>query len=48
MSLSVLALLFSSFDAFDYDKAWKNVEQFLEKGLPKSALEEVKTFIVMH
>jgi len=41
MSLSILALLFSSFDAFDYDKAWKKVDQFIEKGLPKSALGEV-------
>lgn len=43
MSISLLALLFSSFDSFDYDKAWKKVEQLIEKGLPKSALEEVKT-----
>ena len=26
----------------NYDKQWKNVEQFSQKGLPKSALEEVK------
>ncbi len=25
-----------------YDKEWKKVEQFSQKGLPKSALEEVK------
>ena len=42
MSISLLSLLFSSFDAFDYDKAWKSVEQYMEKGLPKSALKEVK------
>ncbi|MEM9544954.1 MAG: alpha-2-macroglobulin family protein [Bacteroidota bacterium] len=42
MSLTVLAMFFSSFDSFDYDKAWKKVESFMEKGRPKSALEEVK------
>ncbi|MDF1696623.1 MAG: alpha-2-macroglobulin family protein [Saprospiraceae bacterium] len=42
MSLSVLSLFFSSFDSFDYDKAWKKVDQLLEKGLPKSALKEVE------
>ncbi len=42
MSLSILALFFSSFDTFDYDQAWKKVDQFIEKGLPKSALKEVK------
>ena len=41
MSLSALSLLFSSFNSFDYEKAWKNVDQFIEKGLPKSALKEV-------
>ncbi len=42
MSISILSLIFSSFDTFDYEKAWKNVEEFIEKGLPKSALDEVK------
>lgn len=41
MSLSILALFFSAFDNFDYDKAWKKVDQYIEKGLPKSALKEV-------
>ena len=42
MSLSILALFFSSFDAFDYTAAWKKVDQFISKGLPKSALKEVE------
>lgn len=41
MSFSILALFFSSFQSFDYEKAWKRVEEHLQKGLPKSALEEV-------
>ena len=47
ISISILALIFSSsHSAFDYDGAWKKVEQFMEKGLPKSALEEVKNIYV--
>ncbi|MGK0317643.1 MAG: 5-hydroxyisourate hydrolase-like protein (transthyretin family), partial [Saprospiraceae bacterium] len=41
MLLMFSALGFSSFDAFDYDKAWKEVNTAMEKGLPKTALEKI-------
>jgi len=41
MLLLVSSLGFSSFDAFDYDKAWKEVATALEKGLPKTALSKI-------
>ena len=47
-SLSLFIItLFSFYTAmaqknFNYDTAWKKVEAFQSKGLPKSALEEVK------
>ena len=41
MLLIFSAVSFSSFDAFDYDKAWKEVNKALEKGLPKTALEKI-------
>jgi len=41
MTISMLALFFSAFNDFDYDKAWKEVDALIEKGLPKSALDKV-------
>jgi len=32
---------FSSFDAYDYKKAWKEIETSIQQGLPKSALKKV-------
>ena len=31
----------------NYEAAWKKVEAFTEKGLPKSALEEVKKIYIV-
>ena len=44
LSLIFTSFLFLSFSAFSqsYDASWKKVEDFLKKGLPKSALTEVK------
>ncbi len=41
MLLIISAVGFSSFEAFDYEKAWKEVNQAMEKGLPKTALEKI-------
>jgi len=42
-AFTLMALIFSgsSFD-YDFDKAWKEVEQHMKKGLPKSALSQVE------
>lgn len=43
--ITILALTtFAIFgmDDYDYDKAWKEVEKYMEKGLPKSALSKVE------
>ncbi|MFZ1704019.1 MAG: MG2 domain-containing protein [Saprospiraceae bacterium] len=36
-----------SLPPFDYDKAWKKVEEFRSQGLPKSALEQVENILTM-
>jgi hypothetical protein len=41
MFLFFTSVSFSSSDVFDYDKAWKEVDKALEKGLPKTALDQI-------
>ncbi len=42
IALSILMGLTTNLDkAFDYDKAWQEVEKLISEGLPKSALEKV-------
>lgn len=41
MFLMFSVLGFSSFDAFDFDKAWQEVNKAMEKGLPKTAFEKI-------
>lgn len=36
-----------SYDGFDFEKAWKKVEEYRAQGLPKSALAEVEIIFTM-